>query len=227
MHQLNEYLHTYFPGVDLKPSLYHQWSIGLHFELGGNLSQFIEGSDDLNMEMFEYVYSQVESIFKDLFSQEDELFLVTNMYKHKMHTGNQRIKVYHRNLKNKDLKYRIQQETMPYVFDEEDYTKEYYTSRYSLKCRVQNFNARRLIQATCNEDFPLKPKLGGDYAHYPDVFFINMTKNVIFFVYDDRGCEVIASDKETIRPLYEKYGDWIPEYNQEEINERFIQRSRT
>jgi hypothetical protein len=53
------------------------------------------------------------------------------------------------------------------------------------------------------------------------VFFINVTKNVIFFIYDDRGCEVIATNKETIYPLYEKYGDWIDEYSREEIDQRF------
>lgn len=222
MNQLDEYLHTYFPGLNLEPSLYHQWPIGLHFELGEGLYQFKEGTDDLNMEMFDQVYSQAQSAFEALFSAEDEVFLVTNMYKHETHHKSQRIKVYARNLRNKDLKYRIKQETMPYMFDEEENANEYYTSRYSLKCQTRDFNAKRLIQAACNEDFPLKPRFGGDYAHYPDVFFVNKTKNVIFFIYDDRGCEVIASDLETIRSLYEKYGDWIPEYNQEEINERFI-----
>ena len=221
MKRLNEYLHTYFPGVDLKPSLYNQWPVGLHFELGGDLYQFKEGTDDLNMEMFDRVYRQVQSVFEELFSKEDEVFLVTNMYKHETHHKIQQIKVYARNLRNKDFKYRIKQETVPYVFDEEEDAGEYYTLRYSLKCQTKDFNAKRIMQATCHEDFPLKPKFGGDYAHYPDVFFVNTTKNVIFFIYDDRGCEVIASDLETIRPLYEKYGEWIPEYQQEEINERF------
>ena len=36
-----------------------------------------------------------------------------------------------------------------------------------------------------------------------------------------RGCEVIASDLETIRPIYEKYGDRIDEYCREEIEHRF------
>ena len=67
------------------------------------------------------------------------------------------------------------------------------------------------------KDFPLKPKFGGEYAYYPDVFFINSSKNIIFFIYDDRGCEVIASDLETIQPLYEKYREWIPEYDQEKV----------
>lgn len=219
--ELNEYLNTFFPGLILKPSLYHQWDIGLHFELGEGIYQFKEGTDELNLEMFKLVYSQSLSIFTELFSEEDKVFLVTNVYKHKTEHRNKRIKIYDRYIKNKDLKYQLKQETLPYVFDEEEDANDYYTTRYSLKCRKQDFNYQLLIKAACNEDFPLKPKFGGDYAHYPDVFFVNATKNITFFIYDDRGCEVIAGNQETIRPLYEKYGDWIDEDYKEEINDRF------
>ena len=36
---------------------------------------------------------------------------------------------------------------------------------------------------------------------YPDVFLINITKDIIMFMYDDRGSEVITKNKETIRSL--------------------------
>ena len=216
---LNKYLNTFFPGLVLKPSLYHQWDIGLHFELGGGVYQFKEGTEKLDFERFKQVYRQTHCIFQEIFSEEDVVFLVTNVYKRTTEHRIQRIKVYDRNMKNKYLKYQLKQETLPYLFDEED-ADDYYTTRYSLKCRKQDINYQLLIKAACNEDFPLKPKLGGFYAHYPDVFFVNATKNVIFFIYDDRGCEVIASNQETIRPLYEKFGDRIDKYYKEEINER-------
>ena len=217
MNQLDEYLHAYFPGLNLKPSLYQQWPIGLHFELGKGLYQFNEGTDELNMERFYCVYSQATSMFNEIFSDEDEVFLVTNMYKHKTHHSNQRMKVFHRNLRNKDLKFQLKHKILPYTFDEEENSDEYYTARYSLKCHRRNLKFQQLIRGACHEDFPLKPKFGGDYTHYPDVFFINISKNIIFYIYDDRGCEVIASDLETIRPLYEKYRGWIPEYDQEKV----------
>lgn len=56
---------------------------------------------------------------------------------------------------------------------------------------------------------------------YPDVFFINVTKDIIMFIYDDRGCEVIAKNKEMIRDLYEKYKEWIPDYERESIDDLF------
>ncbi|OTW85888.1 DUF3885 domain-containing protein [Bacillus toyonensis] len=41
------------------------------------------------------------------------------------------------------------------------------------------------------------------------------------FIYDDRGCEVIAKNKEIIRGLYEKYKEWIPVYERESIDSLF------
>ena len=214
---LDQYLNNAFPGLTLAPSLYYQWDIGIHFELGAGIYQ-IRDDGSLNLEMFDCVYSQALSIFNELFSDLDEIFLVTNVYQHRSDEINKkRVKVYDRYIKNKDLKFHLRQVTLPYVFDADE---DYYTSRFSLKCRKQDFKYSLLIKAACNEDFPLKPKYSTG-SNYPDVFFINKTKNVIFFIYDDRGCEVIATNKESIYPLYKKYGEWIDEYSREEIVKRF------
>jgi hypothetical protein len=217
--EIGQYLNNTFPGLVLAPSLYHQWDIGIHFALGSGIYQF-KDDGSLNLEMFDRVYSQALSIFNELFLNSDEIYLVTNVYQHKFDEARKkRIKVYDRYIKSKDLKFHLRQETLPYVFDDEE-AEDYYTSRFSLKCHKQDFKYSLLIKAACNEDFPLKPKLGCRVG-YPDVFFINVTKDVIFFIYDDRGCEVIAANIETIYPLYEKYGDWIDEYSREEIDQRF------
>lgn len=220
---VGQYLHNAFPGLTLAPSLYHQWSIGIHFELGTGIYQ-LKDDGSLNRERFDCVYNQALSIFNELFSDLDEIFLVTNVYLHRSNTiKKNRIKIYDRYVKNKKLKCHLRQETLPYVFDADE-VDDYYTCRFSLKCGKQDLKFPLLIKAACNEDFPLKPRFDkkwGPGSNYPDVFFINMTKNVIFFIYDDRGCEVIATNKETIFPLYKKYGDWIDEYSREEIIKRF------
>ncbi|WP_232698477.1 DUF3885 domain-containing protein [Brevibacillus daliensis] len=220
--ELREYLNTTFPRLILKPSLYHQWDIGIHFEFAKGIYQF-KDNNTLNLNMFHLVYSQALSIFNYLFSEQDEIFLVTNVYNRKdnKHRIN-RIKVYHRFIKNKDIRFHLRHQILPYVFNDDEDADEYYTSQFYLKCSKQDIRYSLLIKATCNEDFPLKPKLGDkNGAYYPDVFFINASKNLILFIYDDRGCEVIANNIETIRPLYNQYNDWIDKYNREEIEQRF------
>lgn len=41
------------------------------------------------------------------------------------------------------------------------------------------------------------------------------------FIYDDRGCEVIAKNKEMIRDVYQKYKEWIPYDERESIDDLF------
>lgn len=221
--ELKEYLNINFPSLILKPSLYYQWDIGIHFELGNEIYQFTSEKGQINLNRFEQVYSQALSIFNDLFSLHDEIILVTNVYQYKTSKNRgQRIKVYDRYIKDKDLKFRLKQETLPYVFGEEEDADEYSTSQFYLRCRKQDIRYTLLIKAACNEDFPLKPKLGRtEGSYYPDLFFVNVTKNLIFFIYDDRGCEVIASDKESIRSTYEKYYHLVDENYRTEINRLF------
>ena len=89
--------------------------------------------------------------------------------------------------------------------------------QFSLLCKPNDIRIDKLLKAASNEDFPLKPKFGGYAVHYPDVFFVNITKDIIFFIYDDRGCEVIARSAERLRPLYEKYYDWVEEVDRKRI----------
>jgi len=176
---VEQYLNKTFPGLTLTPSLFQQWDIGIHVEFGAGFYQW-KNNGRLNLAMFNDVYHQALAVFNEIFSYSDEILLVTNVYQYKpAESKKKRIKVYHRYIKNKEL-----------------------------KCRKQDIHYVLLIQAACNEDFHLKPKFGTGYS-YPDVFFINLTKNVILFIYDDRGCEVIATNKETIKPVGLKFRNWI------------------
>ena len=80
---ITEYLNKNFPSVKLVPSIYYQWNIGIHFSLGEEIYQFKENGK-LNLERFRIVYEQTSTIFHELFEQNDDLFLVTNIYQQKI-----------------------------------------------------------------------------------------------------------------------------------------------
>ena len=176
------------------------------------------------MEYFTQLYTCNKYLFEDIFSKEDTVFLVTNVYRFKQENikNPQKINVYNRFIKKRDLKFHIRQETLPFLFEDEE-ADLYCTYQFSLKCLAEDVKYEPLIQAANHEDFPdLRPRLGRKKEiSYPDVFFINITKDIIMFIYDDRGCEVIAKNKEKIRDLYEKYKEWIPEYERESIDDLF------
>lgn len=222
---LKEYINTIFPGLILKPSLYDQWKKSIHFDLAKDHYQLKSETDELNPAYFNTVYDQAITLFNALFSMDNKIILVTNIYQYKdsIRRSRRKIKVYRHYIKNKDVRIHLKQEMLTCMLDDEDEIEKKCITQFSLACRKQDIRYTSLIKAICNQDFPsLKPRLHNPYGLYePDVFFINVTNNVIFYIYDDRGCEVIASDRETIRPLYEKYATWIDGYCREEIEGHF------
>lgn len=56
--------------------------------------------------------------------------------------------------------------------------------------------------------------------HYP-IYFVNETKGTIYYVYDDRGCDLLGVDTEVIRWVYEEFNDWILDYDRPRIDEVF------
>ncbi|MCU5436309.1 DUF3885 domain-containing protein [Bacillus mobilis] len=222
--QLKEYMNQTFPGVTLVSHISFQGEKYLYFDFGKGKHQNVESTDDINMEYFSQLYTYNKYLFEDIFSKEDEVFLVTNVYRFKKESvkNSQKINVYNRFIKKRDLKFQIRQETLPFLFEDEE-ANLYCTYQFSLKCFASDIKYKQLIQAANHEDFPgLYPRFGRKKEiSYPDVFLINVTKDIIMFIYDDRGCEVIAKNKETIRNLYEKYKKWIPDYERESIDNLF------
>lgn len=212
---IEEYLNEKFPFVKLEPSIYYQWDIGIHFSLGEEIYQFNE-NDKLNLDRFNTAYQQTLTIFNELFEQSDDLVLVTNIYCQKEQQKTSRMKVYQPNLKDKNKLKQLQVKMYLYPF-EVDENDKYEMQQFTLCCKVKDIRLDGLLKAAIHEDFSLKPRFGADSVNYPDVFFVNITKDIIFFVYDDRGCEVIARKTDRLRPLYEKYYDWIEDVDRRRI----------
>ncbi|MCO7125480.1 DUF3885 domain-containing protein [Sporolactobacillus shoreicorticis] len=224
MHELDLFLQMHFPKLVLGPSLTDQWEIGIHFPFAKDMYPFNKDGS-LNKQMFERVYEQASALFNALFSKQDELFLVTSVYQNKhMKLASGRIKTYDRRVKNKSLLSKLVQRNIPYPFIDEGNADQFVTSQFILKCKARDLRAPLLIQAACNEDFPLlKPRFGTSrcFAAYPDLFFINRTEQLIYFIYDDRGCEIIATDKAILRPIYEKYSLWLDDFDRKHADSLF------
>ncbi|TYS16658.1 hypothetical protein FZC78_11760 [Rossellomorea vietnamensis] len=201
--RLTEYLQTTFPGLVLKPGCFHQWKYGLHVELGRDHYPYKENGA-LNLTYFEKEYQQSLSIFHLLFHEKDEMFLVSNIYGTQKSRIKLKAKIFDRYLKGKEMRYKVELDTLPiWNLDE---PASFHISQFSVKCLKKDLAYPLLIKAACNEDFPLKPRFGkGNRPYYPDVYFINVTRNLIFFIYDDRGCEIFAADLQSLHSLKEEF----------------------
>ncbi len=62
---------------------------------------------------------------------------------------------------------------------------------------------------------------GRDPSISESVYFISTEKDLVFHMYDDRGCDIFSLKKETLTPVYHKFRKWILDYNRIEIDNAF------
>ncbi|MGG1663393.1 DUF3885 domain-containing protein [Brevibacillus sp. NRS-1366] len=205
--QIDEYLDSNFSNLKLRPPLFYNWKFGIRFELRD------PNEEDTKIYM-ERVYFRAITLFQELHSTNDEIIIVANVH----HAGEEnifrrrKVKIFQHYIKAKDVLRKLQHQVIPYIFEDVYDINDFETHRYALNCKVSDVKYIHLIRAICNQDMGIKPKI----IH--DVFFVNLSKNTIFHIYDDRGCDVLASSKESIRFLYERYNDWILDYDKEAID---------
>lgn len=211
--RLREYMLETFPNLELRPPLFYNGDIGIRFKLGVNYdcTNIYE-----NCPYLEGVYNRAITLFQSLHSKTDDMYIVVDVndyadgetFKHKLN-------IFSKYVKEKYDLFKLQKNTIPYVFPEDDEDGVYKTHRYTLKCKVSDLKYIPMIKAICNQDMGIKPRI------FHMVYFININKNTIFHIYDDRGCDVLATSPNTIRNMYHTYNDWVLEYDRNKIDKVF------
>ncbi len=211
--RLREYMLETFPNLELRPPLFYNGDIGIRFKLGVNYdcTNIYE-----NCPYLEGVYNRAITLFQSLHSKTDDIYIVVDVndfadgetFKHKLN-------IFSKYVKEKSDLFKLQKNTIPYIFPEDDEDGVYKTHRYTLKCKVSDLKYIPMLKAICNQDMGIKPCI------FHRVYFINVNKNTIFHVYDDRGCDVLATSPNTIRGIYHTYNDWILEYDRNKIDKVF------
>jgi hypothetical protein len=55
------------------------------------------------------------------------------------------------------------------------------------------------------------------------LFLVDLDRRIAVNPYDDRGMDVISVDRETLVPLYRKFGEWLLDYDREQMDVTFGQ----
>lgn len=64
-------------------------------------------------------------------------------------------------------------------------------------------------------------ELGGGDRDVWESYFVSRESGVVFHMYDDRGLDILAPNAAAIEPIYERFGDWILDYDRERIDATF------
>lgn len=212
--RLQTFLAHSFNKIELAPALFYAWQPGIRFEISDPYQSY--GEPGHLVQAFE----RSTALFDAVFDEEDEVLFVTdinvpwnNPFLHK-----KPLNVYGKYIKQPQALYRLRLENVQLSeFDEGDIT----TYRFSYACRKNDIRYPQLLRAICYEDFGHPSRILKNKQSSCDIYFINLSKKLIYHLYDDRGCDIIAADKEGIRYLYDRFNDWILDYDREKIEKVF------
>lgn len=196
-----KYIDSNFPNLTSK--------LHLRFELG-------EPYENGTKERINQVVTRVTTLFEELFKKDDIIYVYIKDWEltEDIMFGNT-TPVYLYDLLSKQ---NIEEETL---FDiDEDYdeltgqTIEI-KNEYKVKLLSSQLNFipyKEILEGIGNYEQGREPSIG------QSVYFISTQKDIIFHMYDDRGCDVFSINKDNLLPLYHKYRKWILDYNRIEID---------
>ncbi|MGE6556296.1 DUF3885 domain-containing protein [Exiguobacterium artemiae] len=199
--KLNDYFHTHFDNTHVLEESFAERPLTLSLDLQKELYQIQEDSDELNMAYFEKVYQKSLTLFEDLFQEDDRLYLIVRVRKDRHSPPAKSTEIFERFLKNNKDRYALEFEKKD-VRDEEEVIYQYARLLPSRK----SIHYKKLLQAICNQDFPeLYPRFKSRQTYYPEIFFVNPDKDIILYIFDDRGCFILTNNETRFEFLKEQY----------------------
>ena len=199
-----KYIESNFPNLNS--------DLHLRFELG---DPYENGTE----ERINQVVTRVTTLFEEVFKPDDFIYLYIKDWcvTEDIMFGNNTPEYLYDLLSEQ----KIEEETL---FDlDEDYdeltgqTIEI-KNEYKVKivyARLESISYKEILEGIGNYEQGRDPSIG------ESVYFISTEKDIIFHMYDDRGCDVFGLSKDTLVHLYHKFRKWILDYNRIEIDTAF------
>lgn len=209
--QYNQFLKDNFKGLVIRKPLFYNWEFGLRFNLQ-------VGNTDTDAYFVEVV-NRASTLFQTAFYANDQLFLVYLDYKYhrrKIKLSNYVFKQVN-NLEQSEVSFsKVKQ-----LYEPND--KFDVRNIALIKLTTDRLNFKNILTAIGHTDFmPREPRLDNrGVLTNKEIYFVNISKKLIFHMYDDRGLDIIAADLNTLKPIYLKYNDWILDYDRKNIDKLF------
>lgn len=208
---LTNYLSEHFCKVPLESPLFYNAPVGLRFEL------VVPYRGVENPSYFTNVILRSSMIFREVFDTDEQMIAIVKSFRciEPYTCINQGEEVFPKYIKDKALIKQVNSiELEKHYEDNGDLSG--ITYQHILLCNIESIDYIGILKAKAHQDFAIEPYV------LDAVFFINPHKHIIFYMYDDRGLDLIAESKEALLPIYQKYNNWILAYDKERIDNTFM-----
>lgn len=98
-------------------------------------------------------------------------------------------------MKNKDIKNGAILTKLNHPLYNDDIDDDIETYRVVIDCKIYDLKIDKLLKAIANKYFNREPSIEDE------CFFINRERNIIFYIYDDRGVDIASTVRPNCTPL--------------------------
>lgn len=156
---------------------------------------------------------RVSTLFENIFSMDDSIYLLIKDWECEDIMFGNTTPLYLYSLFNAN---NMNTETILVDDEDENGEKIFHSHKqHTIKLKVSEIYYQKILTGIGNYEQGREPSIG------QSVYFINIEKNLIFHMYDDRGCLVSSSTPKNIKFLYEKFNEWIVNYHRKYIDSIF------
>ncbi|MBE9031089.1 DUF3885 domain-containing protein [filamentous cyanobacterium LEGE 11480] len=207
-----------FEAIKLEQPLFYNNPYGLRFEIGPEELDIWVDFDRgvLNHQYLKIAVARSIAIFETVFAPNDPIAIAYQTHsdgRSRIRQGNYLFKQI-TELDARSLKFSKHREIYT---DDLAGPRECWRRVVISSIAVQDVNYRHILQALVNMDFSRRrqPAIGGQ------CYFINHTNGLVLNLYDDRGMDVVAPQRQPLETLYQRHNAWILDRNREDIDKVF------
>jgi hypothetical protein len=204
---LNQFLKEHFNGLKLRPPLFYLWDYGVRFEIRDPALQWYGNENKLQM------HERTKTLFDIIFDDSDEmLFVIYFDCLDGISSIQRRPFQLRKYIKERQFLWKLKHSKLPTMelYDADEWYEDYVTHRFILPCLKSEIKYVQVLEAISSEEV----------RYQPSVYFINLSKRIIFHHYGD-GCDVISKNQDDIRYLFNNFNHWILDYDRKKIEKLF------
>jgi hypothetical protein len=187
--------------------VFYNFPIGIRFEIG--VSDSYTSYDEVYVKN---ALHRAVAIFNELFDKDDIIYIIVNSFEDDPNdlAGDTAsgVRLFINHIQN-ECKFPFVSKDKP---DSPPYSESFSCTRHIIQASVKDIQTENLMEAIIWSDIDGRNNFGGC------VYFVNPKNGIIYWLYDDRGLDVITNEKTNLKQIYIKFNDWILDYDRERIN---------
>ena len=192
-----------FVNMELPAPVFYRSSFGIRFEIGGQEDVYLPGDKGINPDYVHNAFCRAKTLFYDLPCQPELLRIDSYPEEADRITAQM--------LKQMGLPIPDERVTEKRMDEEGSFLQEHlYWNLTRAKCHIDQL----LLEI-------IKGDIGGFSCLTSSVYFLSTERPILYYLYDDRGADIVASDKKLLMQFYRKYNDWILPYDKDRIRKIF------